>query len=122
RCASTFVLHSSPTRRSSDLVFIIRSNTDKIGANRDGSPSKCPSTSATASIVDRQCSFGFYRIRKEPKEHCLSTIEAVALVLGHFEGDPSRFAPILSVFDRIIKTRSEERRVGEECKTKVEAQ
>jgi DTW domain-containing protein YfiP len=47
---------------------------------------------------------GNYRIRKEPKAHCLSTIEAVALVLGHLEGEPLRFQPILSVFDRMVET------------------
>ncbi len=47
---------------------------------------------------------GNYRIRKEPKPHCLSTIEAVALVLGHLEGQPLRFQPILSVFDRMVET------------------
>src|SRR4051812_36581984 len=47
---------------------------------------------------------GNYRIRKEPKPSCLSTIEAVALVLGHLEGEPLRFQPILSVFDRMVET------------------
>jgi DTW domain-containing protein YfiP len=47
---------------------------------------------------------GNYRIRKEPKAHCLSTIEAVALVLGHLEGEPLKFQPILSVFDRMVET------------------
>ncbi|MBK7864664.1 MAG: DTW domain-containing protein [Archangiaceae bacterium] len=47
---------------------------------------------------------GNYRIRKEPKAHCLSTIEAVALVLGHLEGQPLKFQPILSAFDRMVET------------------
>lgn len=47
---------------------------------------------------------GNYRIRKEPKAHCLSTIEAVALVLGHFEGAPLKFQPILSAFDSMVET------------------
>jgi len=47
---------------------------------------------------------GNYRIRKEPKAHCLSTIEAVALVLGVFEGEPEKYRPILSVFDRMVDT------------------
>lgn len=45
---------------------------------------------------------GNYRIRKEPKAHCLSTIEAVALVLGVFEGEPQKFQPILGAFDRMV--------------------
>ena len=32
------------------------------------------------------------RIRREPAEHCVATLEAIALVLGHLEGDPARFA------------------------------
>lgn len=47
---------------------------------------------------------GNYRIRKEPKAHCLSTIEAVALVLGVFEGAPEKFQPILGAFDRMVET------------------
>ena len=50
---------------------------------------------------------GNYRIRKEPKAHCLSTIEAVALVLGHLEGEPLKFQPILSAFDRMVDTQLE---------------
>lgn len=43
-----------------------------------------------------------YRIRKEPAAHCVSTIEAVALVLGALEGDPERFRPLLHAFDRMV--------------------
>ncbi len=50
---------------------------------------------------------GNYRIRKEPKAHCLSTIEAVALVLGVFEKQPEKFQPILQVFDRMVDTQIE---------------
>ncbi|MBL8952140.1 MAG: DTW domain-containing protein [Myxococcaceae bacterium] len=50
---------------------------------------------------------GNYRIRKEPSEECLSTIEAVALVLGLFEGQPEKFQPILSVFDRMVNVQLE---------------
>ena len=45
---------------------------------------------------------GNYRIRKEPKAHCLSTIEAVAHVLGRLEGDRPRFAAMLSAFDAMV--------------------
>jgi DTW domain-containing protein len=34
-------------------------------------------------------------IRREPADHCVATIEAVAHVLGHLEKDPDRFAPLL---------------------------
>jgi hypothetical protein len=43
-----------------------------------------------------------YRIRKEPTEDCVSTIEAVVHVLGALEGDPERFKPLLSAFDRMV--------------------
>jgi DTW domain-containing protein YfiP len=43
-----------------------------------------------------------YRIRSEPAEHCLSTVEAVAEVLTHLEGDEARFGPMLRAFDRMV--------------------
>ncbi len=45
---------------------------------------------------------GNYRIRKEPAEHCLSTIEAVAQVLEKLERAPGRFTPMLGAFDRMV--------------------
>lgn len=45
---------------------------------------------------------GNYRIRKEPAEHCLSTIEAVAYVLDVLEAAPGRFTPILGSFERMV--------------------
>ncbi len=57
---------------------------------------------------------GNYRIRKEPTEDCLSTIEAVVEVLGQLEGDHDRFDRMLSAFvymvDRQIQCHAE--RVG----------
>ncbi|HEV7735485.1 MAG TPA: tRNA-uridine aminocarboxypropyltransferase [Candidatus Binatia bacterium] len=47
---------------------------------------------------------GRYRIRREPKPHCLSTIEAVVEVLGRLEGDGDRFRPLLRVFDDMVET------------------
>ncbi len=46
---------------------------------------------------------GNYRIRKEPAEHCLSTIEAVAEVLERLEKAPGRFTPMLKAFDRMVE-------------------
>lgn len=43
-----------------------------------------------------------YRIRREPAAHCLSTVEAVAEVLGHLEGEPARFQPMLRAFERMV--------------------
>src|SRR6185295_9268722 len=55
-----------------------------------------------------------YRIRREPAEHCLSTVEAVAEVLSHMEGDEARFTPMLRAFDRMVDHQIEGRaaRVG----------
>ncbi len=41
-----------------------------------------------------------YRIRREPAEHCLSTIEAVAYVLSVLEGE--QFSPMLGAFTRMV--------------------
>lgn len=55
-----------------------------------------------------------YRIRKEPSEDCVSTIEAVVHVLGALEHDPGRFRPLLGVFDRMVDVQLDyaERRPG----------
>lgn len=45
---------------------------------------------------------GNYRIRKEPKAHCLSTIEAVVEVLETCERAPGRYAPMLKAFDAMV--------------------
>ncbi len=45
---------------------------------------------------------GNYRIRKEPAEHCLATVEAVVEVLSALEGDSTRFEPMLRAFDRMV--------------------
>jgi DTW domain-containing protein YfiP len=46
----------------------------------------------------------FYdQIRREPAEHCVATIEAIAHVLGHLEGDPDRFANFLRPFTDMVK-------------------
>jgi DTW domain-containing protein YfiP len=43
-----------------------------------------------------------YRIRKEPAEHCVSTIEAIAHVLGALEGEPGRFDVLLRPFEAMV--------------------
>ena len=45
-----------------------------------------------------------YRIRKEPADHCVATVEALALVLGALEGAPERFAALLRPFEAMIDT------------------
>ncbi len=43
-----------------------------------------------------------YRIRAEPSERFVSTIEAVVHLLGALEGAPERFRPILTAFDEMV--------------------
>lgn len=48
-----------------------------------------------------------YRIRREPRESYVSTIEALSLVLGALEGDPERFRAMLVPFRKMIDTQIE---------------
>jgi DTW domain-containing protein len=48
-----------------------------------------------------------YRIRAEPKETCVSTIEAVMFALGHLEGDPQRFDAMMNPFRGMIDAQIE---------------
>jgi DTW domain-containing protein YfiP len=43
-----------------------------------------------------------YRIRREPAEHCLSTIEATAHALERLEAAPGRYTPMLAAFERMV--------------------
>ena len=45
---------------------------------------------------------GNYRIRREPTDKHLSTIEATAAVLGLLEGDPARFSTMLTPFSLMV--------------------
>ena len=45
---------------------------------------------------------GNYRIRREPAADCLATVEAVAQALGALEGDPARFAGMLTAFTFMV--------------------
>ena len=45
---------------------------------------------------------GNYRIRKEPADHCLSTVEAVVEVLSRLEGDSQRFSPLIRAFEKMV--------------------
>jgi DTW domain-containing protein YfiP len=48
-----------------------------------------------------------YRIRKEPDEAYVSTIEALFYVLGALEGDPARFEALLVPFRAMVDTQIE---------------
>lgn len=43
-----------------------------------------------------------YRIRKEPEDHCVSTIEALMYVLGALEGNVERFTALLAPFRAMV--------------------
>lgn len=43
-----------------------------------------------------------YRIRKEPRAECLSTIEAISTALGIIEGDPERYRAMLAPFRAMV--------------------
>lgn len=46
---------------------------------------------------------GNYRIRREPSDQHLATIEAVAAVLGALEGEPERYAALLRPFQWMVE-------------------
>lgn len=48
-----------------------------------------------------------YRIRAEPADHCVSTIEAVVEILGQLEGDQERFDTMLRAFEFMVDTQLE---------------
>ncbi len=48
-----------------------------------------------------------YRIRRQPAEHCVSTVEALAAVLGVLERDPDRMQRLLIPFERMVQVQLE---------------
>ncbi len=64
---------------------------------------RCPLLSRLPRVSFTPAQPGNYRIRKEPAEHCLSTIEAVAHVLEALEAAPGRFVPVLGAFDAMVE-------------------
>jgi DTW domain-containing protein YfiP len=44
-----------------------------------------------------------YRIRREPADHCVSTIEAIVEALGHLERDTPGLAGLLAPFDAMVE-------------------
>lgn len=62
----------------------------------------CPMLSRLPRIRFNPDKPGNYRIRKEPADHCLATIEATAYVLEALEAAPGRFTPILKAFDAMV--------------------
>lgn len=54
-----------------------------------------------------------YRIRKEPRAECLSTLEAITMALGTIERDRSKFEPMLAAFERMVDIQVEHEQIGE---------
>lgn len=63
---------------------------------------RSPLLSALPRVGFRPVQPSNYRIRKEPAEYCLSTIEAVVHVLESLEQAPGRFMPMLRSFERMV--------------------
>lgn len=62
---------------------------------------------------------GRYRIRKEPSAECVSTIEALAHVLGVLEGDRERFTALLRPFDAMIDMQLEQHALHQRARLKL---
>lgn len=76
---------------------------DGTWANAKKVVEKCPVLSKLPRLKFQPDRPGNYRIREEPAEHCLATIEAVAYVLDRLERAPGRFTPMLQVFDAMVE-------------------
>lgn len=61
-----------------------------------------PRVAALPRLSYRPPAPGNYRIRKEPSDEHLATIEAVAAVVGALEGDPARFQALLRPFEVMV--------------------
>ena len=76
---------------------------DGTWANAKKVVQNCPLLSRLPRLAFTPERPGNYRIRKEPAEHCLSTIEAVTYVLESLERAPGAFTPMLQVFDAMVE-------------------
>jgi tRNA-uridine aminocarboxypropyltransferase len=75
-----------------------------------------PALAALPRFAFRPPAPSCYRIRKEPRPECVSTIEAISLVLGALERDPARFGamllPMRTMVDRHLERQAERLRAG----------
>lgn len=53
-----------------------------------------------------------YRIRREPRAECLSTVEAVSQALGFLDRAPGKFDPMLAAFERMVDMQIEHQAKG----------
>lgn len=63
----------------------------------------CPILSTLPRVAFRPDAPSRYRIRAEPDDDFVSTIEATAIVLEKLERAPGRFRPILTAFDAMVE-------------------
>lgn len=61
-----------------------------------------PRLAALPRVSYRPPAPGNYRIRKEPSDECLATIEAVSAVLGILEGRAEEFSALLTPFTHMV--------------------
>lgn len=71
-----------------------------------------PRLAALPRVSYRPPAPGNYRIRKEPSDECLATIEAVAAVLGILEGREHEFASLLAPFTHMVDRQLEAARTS----------
>ncbi len=67
----------------------------------------CPLLSKLPRLAFRPDQKSRYRIRAEPDDDFVSTIEATAIVLEKLERAPGKFRPILSAFDAMVERQLE---------------
>lgn len=96
---SSQALDVSTLRKPPKVLLVV----DGTWSNAKKVVEKCPLLSALPRLKFFPVRPGAYRIRKEPAEHCLSTIEAVAQVLELLERAPGRFTPMLRAFDAMVE-------------------
>ena len=111
-CAEADVAVLFPTADATDVGAIERPLktlvvVDGTWSNAKKVVERCPLLSRLPRVSFRPERPGAYRIRKEPAEHCLSTIEAVSYVLDRLEAAPGKFSQLLGVFDAMVERQLE---------------
>ncbi|MBL8922344.1 MAG: DTW domain-containing protein [Myxococcaceae bacterium] len=76
---------------------------DGTWANARKLVTNCPLLSKLPRLAFRPDAPSRYRIRAEPDDDFVSTIEATAIVLEKLERAPGRFLPILTAFDAMVE-------------------
>jgi DTW domain-containing protein len=106
-CAAGEVAVLFPSEGATDVTALERPPknllvVDGTWSNAKKVVEKCPLLSKLPRLKFQPDRPGNYRIRKEPEDYCLSTIEAVTYVLEKLERAPGRFVPLLQVFEAMV--------------------